>query len=249
MRRVGGRAAGPLAGTFAALLAAAPAPAALAGVNMTVAGDSLALGIGATDSSRGFAFDLFERVRALRPMSEVTNLAIGGATTADVVRLELPRIAATRPTVVLLEVGANDVVRRHAAAAFGRDYRRLIDAVRRDAPAARIVILNVPDVSVSPIFEPLAKPPLRRLAATYNAIVAAEARRVDAPVVDLFAFSQRAATDPARYFSGDRFHPSDDGHAAIAAAAWPAVRAAIAPAVRPPSPGVRSERNRTRRAR
>lgn len=224
-----------LAVTLAALARAVPTlgfeaasvRAASPAIRLTVAGDSLALGIGASDSSRGFAFDIFERLRAERPTSEVTNLAIGGATAEDVVRLELPRIRETRATIVLLEVGANDVVRRHPVAAFARDYHTLVEGVRRNAPGARIVLFNVPDVSVSPIFERSAKPTLHRLALAYNAIVAAESRRIAAPVVDLFAFSKRATSDPARYFSTDQFHPSDDGHAAIADAAWPIVRAVL----------------------
>jgi len=231
-------AASRLAATLAFLIAGTPADAVHAeavdrtSVRLTVTGDSLALGIGASDSSRGFAFDLFERVRAERPASEVTNLAIGGATTEDVARLEIPRIAATRATVIFVEVGANDLVRRHAAGAFARDYHALVDGVRRSAPGARIVLFNVPDVSVSPIFERPAKPALHRLALAYNAIVAREAGRIRAPVVDLFAFSLRATTDPAKYFSADQFHPSDDGHAAIADAAWPIVRATLAPGKR-----------------
>ena len=206
---------------IAALLLAAAVAAGSSAVRLTVAGDSLALGIGATDSSRGFAFDLFRRVDRMRPQSEITNLAIGGATAADVLRLEVPRVAATQPAVVLLEAGANDAVRHRAAALFGRDYRRLVLAVRRAAPQARIVLFNVPDVSVSPIFEAPQKPALRRLVAAYNATVASEARRIGAPVVDLYAFSSRARGDTSRYLSADQFHPSDDGHAAIAADAWP----------------------------
>lgn len=213
-----------LAGTSPSAGAVSPATS---DVRMTVAGDSLALGIGASDSSRGFAFDLFERVRARRPASQVTNLAIGGATTADVVRLELPRLARTRPTLVLVEVGANDVVRRHSAREFARDFRALVDGVRRGAPHARLVLFNVPDVSVSPIFEAANKPALHALAVGFNAIVAAEARRSRASIVDLFAFSKRATADPSRYLSADQFHPSDDGHAEIARAAWPTIATAI----------------------
>ncbi len=196
-------------------------------VRLTVAGDSLALGIGASDSSRGFAFDLFERVRARRASSEVTNLAIGGATTADVSRLEVPRIARTHPTIVIVEVGANDVVRRHPIAEFASAYRRLIDGVHRSAPRAQIVLFNVPDVSVSPIFDSAAKPALHALAVAYNVAVAAEGKLRHDPVVDLFAFSKRATRDPARYLGADQFHPSDDGHAAIAEAAWPTLRSAL----------------------
>ena len=197
------------------------------GVRLTVAGDSLALGVGASDSSRGFAFDLFRRIRKARPGSEVTNLAIGGATANDVARLEVDRIAATTPDVIILEVGANDLVRRHAANAFAVDYMRLAIGVRRVAPRARIVLFNVPDIAVSPIFEAPAKPGLRRLAHAYNATIVSVAKRIGASVVDLFKFSQAAGRDPARFFSADQFHPSDDGHAAIASDAWPNVSHAL----------------------
>ena len=206
---------------FAAALSAAP-------LRLTVAGDSLALGIGASDSSHGFAFDLFRRIEARRPGSVVTDLAVGGATAADVDRLESPRVRATRPDLVLLEAGANDAVRRRTAAAFARDYARLVAHVAAASPGATLVLFNVPDVSVSPIFETGAKPALHRLVAAYNVAVAAQARRRRLRVVDLYAVSQAARSDAARWFGADLFHPSDDGHARIAAAAWPVVRDAIA---------------------
>ncbi len=196
-------------------------------VHMTVAGDSLALGIGASDSSRGFAFDLFRRVAALAPGSEITNLAIGGTTARDVARLEIPRLAATAPQLVLLEAGANDAVQHRSPATFAHDYRTLVTSVVRAGHGARLVIFTVPDVSVSPLFEPASKPELHRLVVAYNASVRAEARRVRAAVVDLYAFSLAARENTARYFAADQFHPSDEGHARIAADAWPAVRNAL----------------------
>jgi lysophospholipase L1-like esterase len=199
------------------------------GVRITALGDSLTLGIGASDSSRGFAFDLFRRVAALRPGSEITNLAIGGTTARDVERLEIPRLSATAPQLVLLEAGANDAVQHRPPATFARDYRKLVTSVRKADPGARLVIFTVPDVSVSPIFEAAAKPELHRLVLAYNAAVRSEARRAHAAVVDLFAFSQQARTNTGRYFGADQFHPSDEGHARIADDAWPVVRKTLFP--------------------
>jgi lysophospholipase L1-like esterase len=192
---------------------------------MTVAGDSLALGIGASDSSRGFAFDLFRRVVTLRPGSEISNVAIGGTTARDVLRLEIPRLAETEPSVVLIEAGANDAVQRRSAAEFARDYGALVAGVRRAVPHARLVVFTVPDVSVSPIFETGSKRALHKLVVAYNRPVTEQAARAHASVADLDAFSLRARGDTLRYFSADQFHPSDAGHAAIADDAWPVVRA------------------------
>ncbi len=211
------------------MIAATPpaASANAASVRLTVAGDSLALGIGASDSSRGFAFDLYRRIAASRPGSEVTNLAIGGTTVADVLRLELPRVAATAPSVVLLEAGANDAIRRTPPAAFARAYDRLVRSIRRAAPRAKIVLFNVPDVALSPIFDAGSKPALRRLTAAYNLAIAATARRTGSSLVDLYALTARERGDAARFLSADQFHPSDVGHRAIADGAWPALRATL----------------------
>ena len=196
-------------------------------VRVSVAGDSLALGIGASDSSRGFAFDLFRRIDSERPGSEVTNLAIGGTTAVDVERLEVPRLTATHPDVVLLEVGANDAVRRRSSTSFARDFASLVRALRHAVPRATVIVFNVPDVAVSPIFENAAKPKLRKLVGDYNRTVRTVAGGIGAPIVDLYAISDRARSNVDRFFSADLFHPSDAGHEAIAAAAWPIVRRSI----------------------
>ncbi len=196
-------------------------------VRMTVAGDSLALGIGASDSSRGFAFDLYRRIAATHPGSEVTNLAIGGTTIADVLRLEVPRVKMTAPNVVLLEAGANDAIRRTRPDAFARDYERLVRELRQAAPASKIVLFNVPDVALSPIFDAASKPGLRHLTNAYNIAIAKTARRTGCTLVDLYSLTARQRGDAARFLSADQFHPSDAGHEAIATGAWPQVRSAL----------------------
>ena len=71
---------------------------------------------------------------------------------------------------------------------------------------------------------------MRRIEAADNRAIAATARRAGAPLFDLYALSHKTlAANTARFLSPDRFHPSDEGYAAIAHAAWPAVEAATAP--------------------
>jgi acyl-CoA thioesterase-1 len=209
----------------AVLIAAAPAPPP---VQVAVLGDSLALGVGASDSANGFAFLLYKRVLAQRAGSQVTNFAISGATTADAVRLEVPRLkTADRPDIVIVAVGANDVIRGHSPAQFAHDYRALVDGLRRAAPRARIVLFNVPDVGVSPIFDVRMQIGLSQLAVIDNRTVDAEARRAGAAVVDFYMLTKGRANDTSRFLSSDQFHPSDAGHAAIAAFAWPTVQRAL----------------------
>jgi lysophospholipase L1-like esterase len=194
-------------------------------VQLAVLGDSLAFGTGAGDTSGGFAFRMYREIAATRPGSEITNVAIGGSTAADVLRLQVARLRERRFDVVILCVGGNDVVRGIPTAAFRRDYRRLVGAISAAAPGAALVAIGVPDVSISPLFAEHAAN-VRRLAAADDRVARAVVRRAAGRYVDLFTLTRHIG-NAAGFLSQDRFHPSDEGHAQIAAEALPAVEAAL----------------------
>ena len=194
-------------------------------MQLAVLGDSLAFGTGAGDTSGGFAFRVYRAIEEGRPGSEITNAAIGGSTAADVLRLQVARLHERRFDLVILCVGGNDVVRGIPPAVFARNYRRLVTAIRAAAPQAALVAVGVPDVSISPLFTDHAGA-VRRLAETddrtaHDMVVAAGAK-----YIDLFALT-RHAHHAVGFLSQDRFHPSDEGHAQIAAKALPVVEAAL----------------------
>jgi lysophospholipase L1-like esterase len=214
-----------LAATAALPATAAVARAAAAPVRIVVLGDSLALGTGAGRADGGFIFPAFRRLLAERPGSELDDVAIGGSTVADVLRLQAGRVAALRPDVVVVCAGGNDVVRRTPPAAFARAYAALLAALRRTAPRARIVCCGVPDVAVSPLFADDRRR-VAALAAADDDAARRAARAAGAAFVDFYALTRRVHGDDARFFSRDRFHPSDDGYALLSAAFWPALRTA-----------------------
>jgi lysophospholipase L1-like esterase len=162
----------------------------------------------------------------------MTNLSIGGATASDVTRLEVPRVAVTSPDVILLCVGANDVVRFHSRAAFARDYGALVHALRAAAPRAKLVIFNIPDVAVSPIFDARARAAYSALARDDNREIEQAARESGAAVVDFYGFTGVQGANTAHFLSDDQFHPSDEGYAELARKSWPAVEREMGTALR-----------------
>jgi lysophospholipase L1-like esterase len=217
-------AAGP-AGCSASRPAARAATPSAPAVQLAVLGDSLAFGTGAGDTSGGFAFRVYRAIDAARPGSEITNAAIGGSTTADVLRLQVARLRERRFDVVILCVGGNDVVRDVPSAAFARNYGRLVAAVRAAAPSAALIAVGVPDVSISPLFADHAAT-VRALAQADDRAARGAAVAAGARYIDLFALTRRARETPG-FLSQDRFHPSDEGHAQIAALTLPVVEAAL----------------------
>jgi len=199
-------------------------PAAPAPLRMSVLGDSLALGTGATDPANALAFRIYRALLAERPGSEVTNEAIGGSRVADVTRLQVPALD-PRADLVLVIAGGNDVVRRTSAKQFADDYARLLAAVRLRAPRAAIVACGVPDVARSPLFaDSYAK--TEALARADDSAVRAAARASGAAFADLFSLTRARGTN-ADFFSADDFHPSDTGYAQLETATLPAVRRAL----------------------
>lgn len=205
-----------------ATIVAAPLHAPAAGedaLRIAVLGDSLALGTGASRADGGFIFKAFRSVLARHPGSRIDNVAIGGSTIADVLRLQAGRLRGTRYTCAIVCAGANDVVRGTPQAAFAWAYGRLLTRLERTVPATRIICCGVPDVSVSPIFAD-ERAQTEAAAKRDNAAVRAAAHAVGAMFVDLFAITH-AVHDPQRFLSGDRFHPSDTGYAMLAKALMP----------------------------
>jgi len=185
-------------------------------IEIAVLGDSLALGTGASDSARGFAFDVYHSLAITHPGSEITNYAIGGSTAADVLRLQVGRLRERRADFAIVCVGGNDVARGVDPESFARSYDALLGAIRRTAPRTHIIAVGVPNVAISPLFADHASQ-IRRLAVEDDRAVREAAAKHGADYVDLFAVTN-GLRDPAVFLSADRFHPSDSGHAVISAA-------------------------------
>ncbi|HYW52808.1 MAG TPA: SGNH/GDSL hydrolase family protein [Dongiaceae bacterium] len=199
-------------------------------VRIVALGDSLALGTGASAPRNGFIFRAYLRVLARRPGSRIDSYAIGGSTAADVLRLQVPRLAGTRADAVVICAGGNDVVHRVEPERFRATYARLLARVRALQPRAAIVCCGVPDVGASPLFTGFDGDAVTRLSRADDAAVRELARRAHASFADLFAAIERRG-DANRYLSDDRFHPSDAGYEQLAEMLTPVLLRALA--VRP----------------
>jgi lysophospholipase L1-like esterase len=99
--------------------------------------------------------------------------------------------------------------------AFGADYGALVTGVRSRAPAARVILLNLPNLATAPYMA--ARPRAERL--LMQRIAVGFSRQTNAlasqgaVIVDLMC---NPRTYQSSYFSSDGFHPSDAGYAFMA---------------------------------
>jgi lysophospholipase L1-like esterase len=192
-------------------------------------GDSSAVGVGARHG--GYVEHLFQRLRRTRPGVGLLNLAMNGATSSTVLSEQLPKATRSRPHVVTLAVGINDLWRGVEPHQFESN----LDQVARGlvGTGAPVVLANLPDMSLAPVarlaahFLPL--PLISERIASFNEAVARVVARHGLFGVDLHGPSREELPRSPDYFSADGFHPSDTGYRRMAEHFWPVLLQAAEP--------------------
>ncbi|MBM3771868.1 MAG: SGNH/GDSL hydrolase family protein [Acidimicrobiia bacterium] len=98
---------------------------------------------------------------------------------------------------------------------FGNDFKRLLSALRSQAPGARLVLLNVPNVAGMPF---LSGGPAGQRQAAQRASVRMTTDVINplaGPGVDVIDLMCEARLYDRGHYSNDGFHPNDAGYAVI----------------------------------
>ncbi len=188
-------------------------------------GDSTGVGVGARKGG-GYVARLFERIERVRPGSRLVNLCVSGATTADVLRAQVGRVGAARPTLVTLGIGINDVTRQVSAEQFARNLEDIVARLRAQTKAP-VVVSNLPDVSHAPVVPAFLREEARRRIQQFNSRIAEAAVRHDLFLADSFEKSAAVIPTHPEFFSTDGFHPSEEGYEFWAFEMWPTVKRAL----------------------
>jgi lysophospholipase L1-like esterase len=189
-------------------------------------GDSSGVGVGARNG--GYVEHLFQRLRRVRAGVGLLNLAVSGATSATVLSGQLPKAIRSRPHVVTLAVGINDLWRGVEPHQFESNLEQLARSLA--GTGAPVVLANLPDMSLAPVarlathFLPIELISAR--IAAFNEAVARVVSRHGLVGVDLHTPSREELPRSPDYFSPDGFHPSDVGYMRMAEHFWPALREA-----------------------
>lgn len=162
-------------------------------------GDSVAQGIGASNIKRSYVSMIAAHIEETTGRHvHVINLSVTGATAADVVRVQLPRMKGITPDFATLDIGANDINHKTPHDDFVRDFNTILDAL----PAKKSIVADLP------VFGNGAK---QRALDTLNisVIEAISEHHIErAPVSD---FTRPGVNDPTTY-AADFFHPGNKGY-------------------------------------
>jgi acyl-CoA thioesterase I len=196
-------------------------------------GASESVGVGAARPQDEAWTNVFFKT-ALRRSARFVNLGVSGSTVRQALDAQVPRAEAADPALVTVWLNVNDIVRFVRVADYERDLGELVRRLRRGGET-QVLLANTPPIEELPVVRaclpepppgvrcplPIRLPgagPVVSLVAEFNAAINRVAQQHGAVVVDLHAAGTKAVTDGrhARLVAADGFHPSTEGHAAIA---------------------------------
>jgi len=143
----------------------------------------------------------------------LTNFAVSGAKTRDVLDGQLPPAERARPDLVLISVGANDVTHLTSVRSVRSDIVQIIRRLRAANPDVVIVMTGSPDMGAPPrvpgVLRPIAAWQTRRLNRMFESV----ARANDVTFAPIAAATGPLFRRDHSLFADDRFHPNDRGYA------------------------------------
>jgi lysophospholipase L1-like esterase len=189
-------------------------------------GDSYTIGTGASKPARNYPSILATRLsEATGRKVDLTNPAVNGFTTLDLIDAELKYVGRLLPQLVTILIGVNDLVQGRTPEEYGASLRKIYDAVASlGLPAGRAIAISLPNWSIVPAARDFGDPArLRRLTDALNTIAKNEAESRAFTWIDISAASVDGAGTKG-WISGDRLHPGDSQYAAWASVIWDVVK-------------------------
>lgn len=179
-------------------------------VRYVALGDSYTEGTG-LPAGQGWPDQLVDFLQAQGvPVELAANLGRNGFSCKDVLQVQLPKLDGLDPDLVTLQVGVNDWVRGESGQEFAECYSVLVTSLEEILSKERIVLVTIPDFSVTPEGGRFGRPDtIAAGLAGFNAIIAEVARRRGLQVVDVFELSREMGTDP-QLVAPDGLHPSEE---------------------------------------
>jgi lysophospholipase L1-like esterase len=199
-----------------------------AAVTYVALGDSTVEGVGASSPRLNYVSLVHARLRAVYPNARLTNLGVGGATSAHVLLRQLDRAIELSPHLVTLSIGPNDITTGVSVTSYERNLETVFGRLGSETTA--VVVANlIPDLAVTPRFSRSRKrDAVATLTVRFNDALARRARAHGVQLVDLYAASQREVPRRPELLWSDGYHPSDAGYARWAELLWEGVEARIA---------------------
>lgn len=188
-----------------------PALAQAGGGKILILGDSLSAEYGLKRGT-GWVALLEKRLAALKLPATIVNASISGDTTSGGRSRLAPLLSKHQPSVVVIELGANDALRGLPLGMTEDNLSHMTTTAQQGGAKVLLVGIQVP-----PNY---GADHAARFAALYEKV----AKRHKAGLVPFMLKGVADLADPTRLFQADRIHPREEAHPLILDNIWPELK-------------------------
>lgn len=195
-------------------------------------GDSYTICTGASDESRSWPAIISKRFeKSTGHRVELTNPAVNGFTTLDLIQHELPYVQRLKPDLVTILIGVNDLVRGRNEKAYSESLTHIYAEVASlGLPPGRVAAISIPNWWYTPAAAEYGGAEyVRRLTESFNRVAEGLALARAFIWVDISKASAANIGAPG-WIASDDLHPGDPQYASWADAIWESVRGSWTPA-------------------
>jgi len=174
-------------------------------------GDSLSAGVGSDDPTKTFTYIYASNLSHTYGQVTLTNLALPGGTTTDVINSQLPETINKNPDYITLLIGTNDMHNKRTLKGFYENYYYILSELLSKTDA-QITVLNIPYLGSSKVVYPPFSILLNWRTKQYNKIIEnvindiGDKNRIK--FIDLYKNTYSLSKSELNYYSADEFHPS-----------------------------------------
>jgi lysophospholipase L1-like esterase len=172
-------------------------------LHLLVLGDSTAVGVGSEPA------DSVPGRLGMYINSSVENRAHSGATAEDVIR-QLNGARRTSYDMILIQVGANDVMRFRSLQKTEESLDAALSAA--EERSARIVLLTAGKIGDAPFFPRIVRSIMNSRTEELRERFMRASAAHNVVYVDIFSRESPFEDDPERYYASDKLHPSGEGY-------------------------------------
>lgn len=192
--------------------AANASPAARSGAEtVLVVGDSLSAEYGLKRGS-GWVALLEDKLRAERPAVTVVNASISGDTSSGGRARLAALLSQHKPSIVIIELGANDALRGLALDATKQNLLAMTRAAQKTKARVLLVGMQVPPNYGAAYSD------------TFAGLFPQVAKTTRAGLVPFLLTNVADIPNPSPLFQRDRIHPNETAHPIMLANVWPELR-------------------------
>lgn len=174
-------------------------------------GDSLTSGVGADKYEETYPYLLATKMSTAGKNINFKNFSVSGYKTQDLIDELLTPAITSKPDVVTLLIGVNDIHNHVGKNQFKKNYKLILDRLTKETKA-KVYLINIPYIGSNTAIVPPLDYYFETETNSYNEIIKELAAEYNLKYIDLKTPTQDLFKTDGSHYAVDSFHPSAYGY-------------------------------------